>query len=72
MECTKIIAPILINVFAKLQIVSTIKRDALSSTIHLQGMGFHLYTLLVTTHCLIMIQFYNTDTDLRRLLQTPL
>ena len=34
-ECTKTIAPILINVFAKLQVMRHIKTDVIYGTIHL-------------------------------------
>ena len=65
--------PIIKSVLAKMQIVSTIKRHVLYGPIHLQGMGFkNLYTLLGAIHCSILVQFYNSDTDLGKLLQTSL
>ena len=68
-ECTKIMASILISVLAKLQIVSTIKRDVLYGPVYLQCMGFKsFYTLLGAIYCSIMIQICNIDTDLGRLL----
>ena len=72
-ECTKIMESSLISVLDKLEIISTIKRNVLYSFVHLQGMGFkNLYILPGATQCSIMIQLYNTDTDLGILLKTSL
>ena len=72
-ECAHIMAPILISVLAKMKIVSTIKRDVIYGPVHLQGMGFKmLNTQLGANHCTLLVQFYGTDTDLGRLLQTSL
>ena len=67
-------APILKNALAKLQVVRTmIKRGVIYSPIHLQGMGMKtLYTLVGATYISLVLQFYDTDTNLGRLLQTSL
>ena len=72
-ECNHIMAPIIKNVLAKLQIVSTIKRDVIYGPIHLQGMGLkNLYTQLGAMHISLLLQFYGSDTDLGRMIQNTM
>ena len=72
-ECTHTMAPVIKSVLEKKQIVCTIKRHVLYGPVHLQGMRFkNVYTLLGAAHCSILVQFYNSATDLVKLLQTSL
>ena len=72
-ECTHTMAPIIKYVLAKMQIVTSIKRDVIYGPIHLQRMGFkNLYTQIGAMHISLLLQFYDTDTDLGRLLQNTL
>jgi len=72
-ECTHIMEPIIKSVLAKLQIVGTIKHDVIYGSMHIQCIGFkNLYTILGIVHYSLLVQFYNSDTDLGELLQTSL
>ena len=72
-ECTHIMTLVIKSVLAKMKVVSIIKRHVLYGQIHIQGMGSkNLYTLLGEIHCSILVQFYNSATDLGKLLQTSL
>ena len=64
-------APILTKLLAKLKVIRHIKRDVIYGPVHLQGIGFKdIYTLLRETHLALLTQFYKTDNDLRRLMET--
>ena len=66
-------APILKKILAKLQIVTSIKRDVIYGPIHLHGMGFkNLYAQIGAMRISLLVQFYDTDTDLGRLLQNTI
>ena len=66
-----ILAPISKSILAKLKIVSTIKLKFMYGPVAFQGMDFkNLYTLLGVTHCSMMVQFFRTEMNLGRLLQT--
>ena len=61
------------HILAKLQVVRSIKRDVIYGPIHLQGMGMkNLYTPVGAMYLSLLLQFYDTDTDLGKLLQTSL
>ena len=66
-------APTISHVLAKLKIVKKIKRKITYGPTYIQGLGLNnLYTVLVAVHLVLMIKFYDTDTDLGQLLQNSL
>ena len=70
-ECSHIMVPILWDMLPNMQIMR--KHDVLYGPVYLQGMGLtHLHILFGTTHCALLIQFYNTDNDLGRFLKQSL
>ena len=61
------------NVLSKLQVMRYIKRDVIYGPVYLQVMRYkNLYTLLGATHLSLVAQFFNTDTDLGRLIEAYL
>ena len=53
--------------------MQTIKRKVIYKPIHLQGMGMkNRHTILGAIHLTMIVQFYDTNTDLGKLLQTSL
>ena len=72
-ECTYIMAPSIQHMLMKIKLMNNIKRYAIYGPSHLQGMGLqNLYTHFGSTHLSLLLQFYNTDTDLGRLLKISL
>ena len=66
-------APAIRHVLAKMKIVKTIKSKVIYGPTYIQGMGLkNIYTLLSAVHLAVIIQFYDTDTDLGQLLQNSL
>ena len=52
--------------------MQSIKRNVIYGPIYLQGMGIKKNTVVGATHILLLVQFYSTDANLGRLLQTSL
>ena len=58
-------APDICHVLSKLKIVKKIKRKVIYGPTYMQGMGIKsLYTLLGAVYLALIVQLYDTDTDL--------